>query len=279
VQSGCIYNGSVQPGRRGPAHLSFSVQGWSRGFLPLRHFAAHLPILAAAGDEVKQWRIGELARRRRSQFGVWGGERLTDGGGQWWHFLGGRGHRWEAGGRVEVEAGEVGERHAGEAKLIDGSAVTGNHRRRMAPERHSQWTKNSASATLASRRLMAHGWLLPWGGSWVHEGGGSGFLDTEACRWRPVVGTTRRLVGQRWSTVEEQSEAHFAWASEKRRRLRLALSYVGIRTSGARGRRHKVAGGGRATAASPYVRGRALAGRCGYSASGGWQVGPRLPLI
>jgi hypothetical protein len=196
--------------------------------------------------------------RRRSWFGVWGGERLTDGDGQRWRFLSGGGRRWEAEGRVEVRAREVGERHVGEAKLFDGSARLGNHRRRPALERCSRRMKNSASANLASRRPMARGWLLSYGRSWAHEGGGPGCLDTEASRRRPVGGAARRLVKQRRSTVEEQSEKHFMWGSEKRRRTSLGVElHVGV---------------GRPTAS---VRGwRVLAETRGYSAVGGWQVDP-----
>jgi hypothetical protein len=62
VQSGCIYNGSVQPGRIGSAHLALSPRGRSRGFLPLRRAVARRSILVAASDEVKRGGVGDLAQ-------------------------------------------------------------------------------------------------------------------------------------------------------------------------------------------------------------------------
>jgi hypothetical protein len=180
---------------------------------------------------------------------------------QWRPFMGGGGHQWEVWGRVEVGAREVSERHIGEAKLVDGSAESGNHRRRPAPERSSRWMKNSVSTTLASRWPTARGQLLPWGGSWAHEGGGPRCPDTEASRRHLVRGAAWRLDEQRWSAVEEHSEARFMWGSEKRR-----LTSLGVELRG-----DKVWGGGW------WLSHRGLT-TC-WPTPVGWQVGPRLPLI
>jgi hypothetical protein len=65
------------------------------------------------------------------------------------------------------------------------------------PIQRSWWMKNSKWATLASQRLTARGRLLPWGGSWAHEGGGPRCLDTEVSRWCPVGGVAQWLTEQR----------------------------------------------------------------------------------
>jgi hypothetical protein len=71
--------------------------------------------------------------------------------------------------------------------------------------------------------------------------------------------------------VEEHSEACFTRGSRKRRRTLLSVKLRGDkderRTWTSVGQQHQreVVGGGRATVASPCMRGRALAGTRGYS--------------
>jgi hypothetical protein len=53
------------------------------------------------------------------------------------------------------------------AKLVNGSAGPGNRQSRLASEMRLRRTKNSASATSASRRPAARGRLLLSGGPWA----------------------------------------------------------------------------------------------------------------